>query len=143
MKRIISVLLCAALLLSALPLASAAKDTPARTDMQTELSGANGVGTLLAKTLEESGKTEENVNCLQDISVEGGEATVLLSTIVDAELIVAVYEEESDRLVTSGTASVHMLRTRSHGRSPRALSTAMAASLIRRATRPVRRSRRS
>ena len=107
-KRILCMLLCIALLVGVLPMAVFAEnDTVTANGTEVSVSGTNSVGTLLAKSLDGDGNDTDAYNCLQDITVENGAATVLFSAFEDAELVVAIYDEATGRLATSGKATVH------------------------------------
>lgn len=70
--------------------------------------GTNSVGTMLASEIEEKNEeTEENNGCnVFSVEVTGNEAAVSFETVVDATLLVAVYNESCDTLITTGTTKV-------------------------------------
>ena len=70
--------------------------------------GTNSVGTMLASEIEEKNEeTEENNGCnVFSVEVTGNEAAVSFETVVDATLLVAVYNESCDTLITTGTTEV-------------------------------------
>ncbi len=70
--------------------------------------GTNSVGTMLASEIEEKNEeTEENNGCnVFSVEVMGNEAAVSFETVVDATLLVAVYNESCDTLITTGTTEV-------------------------------------
>ena len=107
-KRILCILLCIAWLMGIFPNAVfAANDTVTANGTEVSVSGINSVGNLLAKSLDGDGNDTDAYNSLQDITVENGAATVLFSAFEDAELVVAIYDEGTGRLTTSGKAAVH------------------------------------
>lgn len=70
--------------------------------------GTNSVGMMLASEIEEKNEeTEENNGCnVFSVEVTGNEAAVSFETVVDATLLVAVYNESCDTLITTGTTKV-------------------------------------
>lgn len=70
--------------------------------------GTNSVGTMLASEIEEKNEeTEKNNGCnVFSVEVTGNEAAVSFETVVDATLLVAVYNESCDTLITTGTTKV-------------------------------------
>lgn len=109
-KRTLSLLLCLVLLAGMFPTAMA--QSPEQSSLTTQVvestvQGSNSVGKLISNTLEgaeeESGDSPYSVT---DITVEGTLATVEYMTDRDAELLVAIYEEESGRMLGSGHSAV-------------------------------------
>ena len=70
--------------------------------------GTNSVGTMLASEIEEKNEeTDENNGCnVFSVEVMGNEAAVSFETVVDATLLVAVYNESCATLITTGTTEV-------------------------------------
>lgn len=87
-----------ALLVGIFPVAaSAAQDSVSGSGVRTSVSGANSVGNLIARELEENSSDESSSSSLQDVTVENGVATVRFCAAERAQLVVAVYEEETGR----------------------------------------------
>ncbi len=105
-QRIISMILCLALLVGLLPSISAAATEP-KNGTKTTMVGTNSVGTMIADELKNVEQDAGDPNVLQDLTIENGTATVRFTTTEEAELVVAIYEEASGRQVTSAKATVH------------------------------------
>lgn len=105
-QRIISMILCLALLVGLMPSISAAA-TETKNGTKTTMVGTNSVGTMIADELKNVEQDAGDANVLQDLTIENGTATVRFTTTEEAELVVAIYEEASGRQVTSAKATVH------------------------------------
>ena len=105
-QRIISMILCLALLVGLMPSISAAATEP-KNGTKTTMVGTNSVGTMIADELKNVEQDAGDPNVLQDLTIENGTATVRFTTTEEAELVVAIYEEASGRQVTSAKATVH------------------------------------
>ena len=105
-QRIISMILCLALLVGLMPSISAAA-TETKNGTKTTMVGTNSVGTMIADELKNVEQDAGDPNVLQDLTIENGTATVRFTTTEEAELVVAIYEEDSGRQVTSAKATVH------------------------------------
>ena len=105
-QRIISMILCLALLVGLMPSISAAATEP-KNGTKTTMVGTNSVGTMIADELKNVEQDVGDPNVLQDLTIENGTATVRFTTTEEAELVVAIYEEVSGRQVTSAKATVH------------------------------------
>lgn len=105
-QRIISIVLCLALLVGLIPSVGAAT-AETKSAAKTNVVGMNSVGTMVARELEGMEKDQGNPNALQELTIESGTATVRFAATEDAELVVAIYEEASGRQVTSAKTTVH------------------------------------
>lgn len=105
-QRIISMILCLALLVGLMPSISAAA-TETKNGTKATMVGTNSVGTMIADELKNVEQDAGDPNVLQDLTIENGTATVRFTTTEEAELVVAIYEEVSGRQVTSAKATVH------------------------------------
>ena len=70
--------------------------------------GTNSVGAMLANEIEDKNEeTEENNGCnVFSVAVSGNNAVISFETIVDATLLVAIYNESCDTLIATGTTEV-------------------------------------
>ncbi len=105
-QRIISMILCLALLVGLMPSISAAA-TETKNGTKATMVGTNSVGTMIADELKNVEQDAGDPNVLQDLTIESGTATVRFTTTEEAELVVAIYEEASGRQVASAKATVH------------------------------------
>ena len=106
-RKALSLLLCLVMCLSLFPTAVFAEETNGSAvgtpTVETDIKGVNSVGTMLANTLDNS--ESENVGSpyvISDVVVEGQTATVEYVTDCDAEVLVAIYEEDGIRMLGSG-----------------------------------------
>ena len=104
-RRLLSILLCVALLAGILPSGMAADLAQDSTDVQ--ITGTNSVGAMLAKALETREESTDTANVILDLTFEGNEATVQLSLVQDGVLVVAAYDEDSGQLATSASIPVY------------------------------------
>ena len=111
-KRVIALLLTLALLLGSVPVGVSA--APVKEDKVTTaptVTGSNGVGNLLAETINAQQQMQTNANYpygygVSDLTFAGNVATVRYAAAKDAVVIVAVYSEDGRQLRTSATAPV-------------------------------------
>ena len=70
--------------------------------------GTNSVGAMLANEIEDKNEeTEENNGCnVFSVAIAGNNAVISFETIVDATLLVAIYNESCDTLIATGTTEV-------------------------------------
>ena len=70
--------------------------------------GTSSVGAMLANEIEDKNEeTEENNGCnVFSVAVSGNNAVISFETIVDATLLVAIYNENCDTLIATGTTEV-------------------------------------
>ena len=70
--------------------------------------GTSSVGAMLANEIEDKNEeTEENNGCnVFSVAVSGNNAVISFETIVDATLLVAIYNESCDTLIATGTTEV-------------------------------------
>ena len=112
MKRIISFLLAAVLLISLIPGNVFAQNTqqPAAINNNVSIEGTDDFGQLLTKDIQQEQIQEELDNFtgynIIDLKVEGNTATVEFSAKTSADLVVAIYTEDRSQLLTSGTVNV-------------------------------------
>lgn len=73
-----------------------------------DISGYNSIGNILSSTIEESiaGK-ESNIANVTDILVNGNKATVQYSTLMDSKIIVAIFDEYTEKLSAIGIFDVN------------------------------------
>ncbi len=78
---------------------------------QLEVSGNNGIGTLLAKEINgELTEQQENQGyTIFDVTVEGKMATVSLNVVEECRLIVGIYSEDGRNLLASGVINVEKI----------------------------------
>lgn len=109
MKRILSFLLCVALIFGALPTGAWAAEDETTAEVEAgdiTMEGTNSVGNLLVNTIEESQAYASEGCSVRDISVEGNVASVSLQTDRNAVLVVAVYDETTMQMLASANAEV-------------------------------------
>ena len=70
--------------------------------------GTSSVGAMLANEIEDKNEeTKENNGCnVFSVAVSGNNAVISFETIVDATLLVAIYNENCDTLIATGTTEV-------------------------------------
>lgn len=110
-KRLVSLLLVMMLLLCALPMDAFAKEdgtSPAtQTEQQTSYHSTNALGEVLAQAMNETTDAQKsNGYFIETVLIDETTATVALSAPDEANLVVAIYEEETMQMVTSGTVKV-------------------------------------
>lgn len=111
-KRILAVLLTAVMLISVVPIGALAVGGKNNGELETDtyVKGSSSVGTMLAETLEnaqnEYESDFESGAFVSGLDLKGLKAEVNFSTQKDAKLIVAVYAEDSGKMLTSGVKDV-------------------------------------
>lgn len=111
-KRILAVLLTAVMLLSVVPIGALAVGGKNNGELETDtyVKGSSSVGTMLAETLEnaqnEYESDFESGAFVSGLDLKGLKAKVNFSTQKDARLVVAVYAEDSGKMLTSGVKDV-------------------------------------
>ena len=113
MKKIIAVFLVALTVFSVVPFSAFAAGTESyKTETQeTDYSSDNVLGGIIANAMNDSETEKEfNNNCfIQSVALFRYEAEVELSAQDNSTVVVAVYDEESKKMVTSGKTSVDSL----------------------------------
>ena len=111
-KRILAVLLTAVMLVGVVPVGALAVGGKNNGELETDtyVKGSSSVGTMLAETLEnaqnEYESDFESGAFVSGLDLKGLKAEVNFSTQKDAKLIVAVYAEDSGKMLTSGVKDV-------------------------------------
>ena len=107
-KRMLSMLLVLAMLVSVLPTGAAAENVQPQVENSVTMEGTNSFGNLLANTMNESpeAQTEGEDNRVCDLVIEGSTATVEYTTTKNAKVVVAVYTEDGTKMLGSGTILV-------------------------------------
>ena len=111
-KRILAVLLTAVMLISVVPVGALAVGGKNNGELETDtyVKGSSSVGTMLAETLEnaqnEYESDFESGAFVSGLDLKGLKAKVNFSTQKDARLVVAVYAEDSGKMLTSGVKDV-------------------------------------
>lgn len=115
-KKILALLLALVMCLEPVGNVAAAKMTGREQDDvmsnagSLEMSGNDSVGHLLAETLsEEQGRQEalaESGDYITELEISGNQASVDFCTTTNAEVIVAIYEEKTGRMIGSGKTVV-------------------------------------
>ncbi len=117
-KRAISLLLATMIMLGVFclaPLSAGAADSDSREnasisnvndDMQ--ISGVNSFGNMVANAIDDTTEQQEENGGYNVFSVEvsGKTATVSLESLQDASLVVAIYEEDGEKMLASGSADI-------------------------------------
>lgn len=106
-KRILAVLLTAVMLLSVAPMSVFAKEnvtdgTAEGVMSDVNLKATNSVGELVTKALEKNGLDAESEYGVTGIDFDGKTATVTGFAKENCALIVAIYDENSNRMLASG-----------------------------------------
>ena len=106
-KRILAVLLTAVMLLSIAPMSVFAKenvtdDTAEGVMSDVNLKATNSVGELVTKALEKNGLDAESEYGVTGLDFDGKTATVTGFAKENCALIVAIYDENSNRMLASG-----------------------------------------
>ena len=111
-KRILAILLTAVMLISVVPVGALAVGGKNNGELETDtyVKGSSSVGTMLAETLEnaqnEYESDFESGAFVSGLDLKGLKAKVNFSTQKDARLVVAVYAEDSGKMLTSGVKDV-------------------------------------
>ena len=114
-KKALSLLLAVVIMVTTIPFTTLAQsatnaDENGQVTTDTTATGNNSVGTYLADVFEEA--QAENQDSASDVagmsylSFDGSTATVGLSTQVDAQLVVAIYTEDGEKMLASGIMDV-------------------------------------
>ena len=109
MKRIISVILALLMIVTAFPLSAFAnQDEETSTITQQEISydSTNVLGSVVADAMNESESDKNNGYFIQNVTVTGLQASATLSAPDDTTLVIAVYDEKSGVMSTSGKTAV-------------------------------------
>ena len=109
MKRIISVILAVLMIVTAFPLSAFAnQDEETSTITQQEISydSTNVLGSVVADAMNESESDKNNGYFIQNVTVTGLQASATLSAPDDTTLVIAVYDEKSGVMSTSGKTAV-------------------------------------
>lgn len=106
-KRILAVLLTAVMLLSVAPMSVFAKEnvtdgTAEGVMSDVNLKATNSVGELVTKALEKNGLDAESEYGVTGLDFDGKTATVTGFAKENCALIVAIYDENSNRMLASG-----------------------------------------
>ena len=105
-KRILSVFLIFGMLSTVLPLNIISSATDAtNTEQSVDYNATNTMGEIIQQAME-SETAENNGYFVQEVTVEGFTATALISAPDDSTLVIAVYDEISGAMITSGKAEV-------------------------------------
>ena len=113
-RKILSIILCVVIIAGTLPLSLLTVQgedlTQANVPISSDdisLTGTNAVGNMLAKEFEEEAeKQQSSGNVVTDVTVNGNEASVQLSTTVSCTLIVGIYTEDQKTMLTSSSVAV-------------------------------------
>ena len=111
-KRILAILLTVVMLLSVAPVGALAVGGKNNGELETDtyVKGSSSVGTMLAETLEnaqnEYESDFESGAFVSGLDLKGLKAEVTFSTQKDAKLVVAVYAEDSGKMLASGVKDV-------------------------------------
>ena len=115
MKRFLSMLLCAAMLISLVPAAWAeegADDAAVNLEgNQVELEPTDTFGNLVTNTLEDAAvepdtSTSKSNSNIREVTIEGTNAYVTFFTETAAEIVVAIYSEDGFTMLGSGSTIV-------------------------------------
>ena len=107
-----SLALCLCMLVSIIPTAFAAEksETASQTSMEDELSisGNDSFGDLIAQSLDEvTQEQEENLGYnVFSVEVSGNTAAVEYEALSDSSLVVAIYDEDCNKMIASGVTEV-------------------------------------
>lgn len=111
MKRLLSLFLALALLVTGIPMSASATGTQSDLDTgDTQIEGKNDFGNLLADEIQTEYENEQNQGgfSILDITVEGNTAVVEYSAVEEALLMVGIYEEgwKANSMTNSGKTVV-------------------------------------
>ena len=108
-KRIVSMVLVLALAVTLFPVTARASSDGSGVGSDVTLEGDTSFGSLLTNTVNAS-QTQQSQESYDsricDMTVEGTTATVEYSTTVEANLVVAIYDQDSGKMLGSGTVTV-------------------------------------
>ena len=109
-KRTLCSILVLVLVLGCVPVTAQAQDgQEASVSNDVTLEGSSSFGNLLTNTVNESQTPEADANYdgrICDLVIEGTTATVEYTTPVEANLVVAIYDQDSGKMLGSGTLTV-------------------------------------
>lgn len=110
-KKMISVFLCVSLFCSFIAITANAEEANNDTNAQLysnsyDLSGINGVGNILTKTVKSSETPVDNGYSFSYLQIDGKTAYVGFNNIEACTLVVAVYSEEEGKMLASGVKKV-------------------------------------
>lgn len=108
MKKIISALLVIIMLVSVVPTTVFAEEgnvSATTGDSETTIEDDGGLGSLISTSLEQQEESDENVdieNKILDVTVDNKTVTVFFNNSVECNIIVAVYDEDTNVMLGSG-----------------------------------------
>ncbi len=107
-KRILSMILALAMLVTAVPLTAVAEQTPTATpETALTVQGESSVGRLIASALEEEVEDAEKiVDKIRGIEMNGNFAEIELYTTVPATVVVGIFDEDGKQMLAAGEAPV-------------------------------------
>lgn len=114
MKRLIALALVLTMAISMVPVTAGAENEGTAVSNDVTLEGNSSFGNLLTNTVNESqqeGSGEAYDARICDLVIEGATATVEYTTPVEANLVVAIYDQDSGKMLGSGTAAVSPAET--------------------------------
>ena len=109
MKRLIALALVLTMAISMVPVTAGAENEGTAVSNDVTLEGTSSFGNLLTNTVNESqqeGSVEAYDARICDLVIEGATATVEYTTPVEANLVVAIYDQNSGKMLGSGTVAV-------------------------------------
>lgn len=109
MKRLIALALVLTMAISMVPVTAGAENEGTAVSNDVTLEGTSSFGNLLTNTVNESqqeGSGEAYGARICDLVIEGTTATVEYTTPVEANLVVAIYDQDSGKMLGSGTVTV-------------------------------------
>lgn len=109
MKRLIALALVLTMAISMVPVTAGAENEGTAVSNDVTLEGTSSFGNLLTNTVNESqqeGSGEAYDARICDLVIEGATATVEYTTPVEANLVVAIYDQDSGKMLGSGTVAV-------------------------------------
>lgn len=109
MKRLIALALVLTMAISMVPVTAGAENEGTAVSNDVTLEGTSSFGNLLTNTVNESqqeGSGEAYDARICDLVIEGTTATVEYTTPVEANLVVAIYDQDSGKMLGSGTVTV-------------------------------------
>ena len=109
MKRLIALALVLTMAISMVPVTAGAENEGTAVSNDVTLEGTSSFGNLLTNTVNESqqeGSGEAYDARICDLVIEGATATVEYTTPVEANLVVAIYDQNSGKMLGSGTVTV-------------------------------------
>ncbi len=116
-KRIMSLILCVVMLVTALPLEAMAQQGESTGTLDpgmTEVRGTNTFGTMVAEEIQAEYEEEANAYGgygILDLEITGNTAKVNYFALEEANLVVAIYTEDGVQMLTSGNTRVDPEKT--------------------------------